>query len=108
LPLCTPVLATVALYCAVGQWNSWFDTYIYCGSNESLTTLQYELMKIITASSASAAMTDYSQKLTNARTVSSESVRMAITIVATVPILVVYPFLQKYFVKGLTLGAVKS
>lgn len=108
LPLCTPVLATVALFCAVYQWNSWFDTYLYASSNEALTTLQYELMKIITASNSSAAMTSYSDKVTQIQTVSPESIRMAITIVATVPILLVYPFLQRYFVKGLTLGAVKS
>lgn len=108
LPLCTPVLATVALFYAVYQWNSWFDTYIYAGSKVSLTTLQYELMKIVTSSNSAAAMMGYGDKLTQVKTVSPESIRMAITIVATVPILCVYPFLQKYFVKGLTLGAVKS
>lgn len=108
LPLCLPVLATVALFCAVGQWNAWFDTYIYAGSNPALTTLQYELMKIVTSSNSSAAMMGYADKLSTVDSVSPESIRMAITIVATVPILAVYPFLQKYFVKGLTLGAVKS
>ncbi len=47
LPLCTPVLATIALFVAVGQWNAWFDTYLYNSSNPDLTTLQYELMKIL-------------------------------------------------------------
>lgn len=108
LPLCAPVLATVALFYAVFQWNSWFDTYIYAGSKVSLTTLQYELMKIVTASNSAAAMMGYGDKITQVKSVSPESIRMAITIVATVPILCVYPFLQKYFVKGLTLGAVKS
>jgi len=92
LPLSKPVLATIALFVAVGQWNSWFDTYLYNGSEEHLTTLQYELMKV----------------LQSTMTVSPESVKMAITIVVTVPILFVYPFLQRYFVKGMTLGAVKS
>ncbi len=47
LPLCKPVLATIALFVAVGQWNQWFDTYLYNSMNENLTTLQYELMKIL-------------------------------------------------------------
>ena len=108
-PLCKPVIATIALYYAVGQWNSWFDTYMFASRAKHLTTLQYELMKILTA--ASAATTNAVQLNKTMRpgaTVSPESMRMAITIVATLPILVVYPFLQKYFVQGMTLGAVKD
>lgn len=108
LPLTKPALATVALFLAVGQWNSWFDTYLYNGSNDSLTTLQYELMKVLqstTTNSNDVRGENISQLVTQ---VSPDSVKMAITIIATVPILIVYPFLQKYFVKGMTLGAVKS
>lgn len=108
LPLTKPALATVALFLAVGQWNSWFDTYLYNGSNDSLTTLQYELMKVLqstTTNSNDVRGENMSQLVTQ---VSPDSVKMAITIIATVPILIVYPFLQKYFVKGMTLGAVKS
>lgn len=110
MPLCMPVLATVALFVAVGQWNSWFDTYLYARSNNNLTTLQYELMKIMdNANSLTAADVSGMNQNPNltART-TPESIKMAITIIATVPILIVYPFLQKYFVSGLTLGAVKS
>ena len=111
MPLCMPVLATVALFVAVGQWNNWFDTYLYARSNENLTTLQYELMKIIDNAS-SMSSSDVGSMMNNqqaaAQKTTPESIKMAITIVATVPILVVYPFLQKYFVSGLTLGAVKS
>ncbi|MFC0215993.1 carbohydrate ABC transporter permease [Paenibacillus chartarius] len=110
LPLCSPVLATVALFIAVGQWNSWFDTYLYNSGKASLTTLQYELMKILantTAGSSSADLARSGNPALSTR-VSPESIRAAITIVATLPILLVYPFLQKYFVQGLTLGAVKS
>ncbi|MCR4944354.1 MAG: carbohydrate ABC transporter permease [Clostridium sp.] len=109
LPLCLPVIATVALFIAVGQWNSWFDTYLYAGSNESLTTLQYELMKVMdnaSASAVTAANTGTGNLQVTA--VNPESIKMAITMVATVPILLVYPFVQKYFVTGMTLGAVKS
>ncbi|MDE1549094.1 carbohydrate ABC transporter permease [Jeotgalibaca caeni] len=110
MPLCLPVLATIALFVAVGQWNSWFDTYLYARSNNNLTTLQYELMKIMdNANSMSAAdIQGISQNQNMTNRITPESIKMAITIVATVPILIVYPFLQKYFVSGLTLGAVKS
>ncbi len=110
LPLCKPVLATIALFIAVAQWNAWFDTFLYNSGKEGLTTLQYELMKILqnTANSGGGQSQLHNQDGAQSMQVSPESIRMAITIVATAPILVVYPFLQKFFVKGLTLGAVKS
>ncbi|CAM4505176.1 MAG: carbohydrate ABC transporter permease [Paenibacillus macerans] len=108
LPLCKPALATVALFLAVGQWNSWFDTYLYNGSNDALTTLQYELMKVLQSTTTNANNIRGENMTQLMAQVSPDSVKMAITIIATVPILVVYPFLQKYFVKGMTLGAVKS
>lgn len=104
VPLCKPVLATIALFVAVGQWNSFMDTYLYA---KDLPTLQYVLYKIM--QQAQMKIDPHSanvQQLVNA--VSPLSVRMAITVVATAPILVVYPFLQKYFVGGMTLGAVKN
>lgn len=110
LPLCSPVLATIALFLAVGQWNSWFDTYLYNGLSPHLTTLQYELMKVLqsTTQGTGGAMAAGQNMAEQIKKVSPESIKMAITIVVTVPILLVYPFLQKYFVKGMTLGAVKS
>ena len=101
LPLCKPVLATVGLFMAVGQWNSFMDTYLYA---KELPTLQYVLYQIM--ETATIKIDPHAaEQMTNA--VSPLSVRMAITIVATVPILIVYPFLQKYFVGGMTVGAVK-
>ena len=108
LPLCKPVLATVALFVAVGQWNSWFDNYLYNSSKIQLTTLQYELQKILQSTTVSQTAPRGTSVLENMARVSPQSVKMAITIVVTVPILVVYPFLQKDFVKGMTLGAVKA
>lgn len=102
LPLCKPVLATVALFVAVGQWNSFMDTYLYA---RDLPTLQYVLYEIM--ESASIQIDPHAVNQT-ASTVSPLSVRMAITIIATVPIIIVYPFLQKYFVGGMTVGAVKD
>ena len=108
-PLCLPAIATLSLFIAVGQWNSWFDTYLYTGSNKNLTTLQFELQKILLSSQSSGRQDIYgSSDMVAQKRVSPESIRMAMTIVATVPILLVYPFVQKYFMKGLTLGAVKS
>ncbi|MCX4375079.1 MAG: carbohydrate ABC transporter permease [Lachnospiraceae bacterium] len=102
LPLCKPVLATVALFMAVGQWNSFMDTYLYA---KKLPTLQYVLYEIM--ESATIKIDPHAaEQIRNA--VSPLSVRMAITIIATVPIIIVYPFLQKYFVGGMTVGAVKD
>lgn len=108
IPCCKPVLATVALWCAVGAWNSWFDTFLYCSGKESLTTLQYEMMKLLASASQAgkSAQSAFDQNQTS--TITPTSIRAAITVVASMPILVVYPFLQKYFVKGVTLGAVKG
>lgn len=110
MPCCLPVLATITLWCAVGSWNSWFDTFLYCSSNERLTTLQYEMMKLLSSamgSSSKDATSMYTQT-TVSQTVTPASMRAAVTVVASVPILAVYPFLQKYFVKGVTVGAVKG
>lgn len=109
IPLSTPVLATIALFVAVGQWNNWFDTYLFNGSDPSLTTLMFELMKVLqsTQRAGADAVRTASQQLKVSQ-VSPESVKMAITIVTIVPILLVYPFLQKYFVSGMTIGAVKG
>ena len=108
-PLCTPVLATVALFVAVGAWNSWFDTYLYCGQEADLYTLQYILkMKLATTqNSANAAQTSVEALKTTTLT-TPVTIRCSITVISTVPILIVYPFLQKYFVTGMALGAVKG
>ncbi|WP_455620241.1 carbohydrate ABC transporter permease [Eisenbergiella sp.] len=110
LPCCKPVLATVALWCAVGAWNQWFDTFLYCSSSDNLTTLQYEMMKLLSSSMQSGRdlSSIYGNGQQVANTITPTSIRAAVTIVASVPILVVYPFMQKYFVKGVTLGATKE
>ncbi len=112
LPLCQPVLATVALFVAVGQWNSWFDTFLYASSKQNLSTLQFELMKLLSSSmnlNSSVANSSGADPAAAAQNmVTPVSIRAAITIVASVPILMVYPFMQKYFVHGLQLGSVKE
>ncbi len=111
LPLCQPVLATVALFIAVGQWNSWFDTFLFASSKQSLSTLQFELMKLLSSSmnsNSSASVANGADLNAVQNMVTPVSIRSAITIVASLPILIVYPFLQKYFVHGLQLGSVKE
>ncbi|MBQ7776754.1 MAG: carbohydrate ABC transporter permease [Lachnospiraceae bacterium] len=105
-PLCKPVYATVALFVAVYQWNSWFDAMLYNRMNTQYTTLQYELMKLLNSvmqQSGSAA-----NMSANAATVTPVSVRAAATILTMLPIVCLYPFLQRYFVAGLTIGGVKE
>lgn len=104
VPLCKPVMATVALFVAVGQWNSFMDTYLYA---KKLPTLQYLLYEIMEQATTRIDTHATMQQMATT-TVSPLSVRMAVTIIATLPILVVYPFLQKYFVGGMTIGAVKD
>ncbi|RCW47590.1 carbohydrate ABC transporter permease [Paenibacillus prosopidis] len=113
LPLCVPVLATVALFTAVYQWNSWFDVFLYNSSYQELSTLQYELQKILQNSNASLTARTASDAFANANNdaanaVTPMAVRATMTIVASLPIIMVYPFLQKYFVKGMMVGGVKG
>ncbi|WP_274652010.1 carbohydrate ABC transporter permease [Paenibacillus humicola] len=108
-PLTMPVLATIALFTAVGHWNAWFDSYAFTYKS-SLKTLQAVLVKILNQYQTGSMVSD-AQKLADSAkrlAVSSDTIRMAATVVATLPIVLVYPFLQRYFVKGMTLGAVKS
>ena len=110
-PLCKPVLATVALFVAVGSWNSWFDTHLYNASKTELHSLQYLLkMKLATTqASANAAKASVDALANSASSKTTPvTIRCAITVISTVPILVVYPFLQKYFVTGMVLGSVKG
>ena len=96
-PLCKPVYATVALFVAVGQWNSWFDVMLYNRMNTKYTTLQYEQGGSATSAGQGAAAA-----------VTPVTVRAAATVVTMLPIICLYPFLQRYFVAGMTLGSVKE
>ena len=105
-PLCKPVYATVALFVAVGQWNSWFDAMLYNRMKSEYTTLQYELMKLLSSvmqqSGSATSMQNVSEAITPV------SVRASATILTMLPIVCLYPFLQRYFVTGLTIGGVKE
>lgn len=105
-PLCKPVYATVALFVAVGQWNSWFDAMLYNRMSSQYTTLQYELMKLL--SSVTNQGNSVEAMKNAAGSVTPTSVRAAATILTMLPIVCLYPFLQRYFVTGLTIGGVKE
>jgi putative aldouronate transport system permease protein len=111
IPLSMPVIACIILFVAVGQWNSWFDTMLYCGNNNALSTLSYELQKVLQSSTTVSNQNAAANALIpdNMRShVTAQSTRATMTIIAILPILCTYPFLQKYFVKGITLGGVKG
>lgn len=103
IPLSAPVLATVALWTAVMHWNQWFDAMIYINSDDH-QVLQTFLQRIVIQNST--AMLD--KGLTRVTDTCSETIRAATVIVTIVPILLVYPFVQRYFVKGILLGGVKE
>ena len=104
VPLSKPVLAVLGLWYGVGHWNSWFACIIYI-TKFNLYTLQPVLRQILTTMSPNAVF-NHDPMLDSYQL--AEVVKMAMIVVATVPILCVYPFLQKYFVKGVVLGAVKG
>ncbi len=109
LPLSKPVLATIALFTVVTHWNSYFDSMMYTSSQE-LQTIQLFLKKIITdpsvsrglGSAATIAIPD------QAATLTPQVVKLATMVVTALPVVCIYPFLQRYFVKGVTVGAVKG
>jgi putative aldouronate transport system permease protein len=110
LPLSLPMLATVGLFSMVMQWNMWRDT-LFFANKEPLKTLQFKMQEILLAAQSKAMIVEsgsFSKRIADAQTTDPKSVRMAITIVTTIPIVMVYPFLQKYFIKGMLVGSMKG
>lgn len=108
-PLCKPVYATIALFVAVYQWNSWFDAMLYNRMKTEFTTLQYELMKLLNSvMQQSGSASNAAQSAATAAQVTPVSIRAAATVITMLPIICLYPFLQRYFVTGLTIGGVKE
>ncbi len=104
VPCSLPSLATLTLFCTVGHWNAWFDGLIYM-DNPAHYPLQSYLKTIFVDVTALGASSDNYELI---RELSDNTIKSAQIIIATVPILMVYPFLQRYFVSGLTLGSVKG
>lgn len=106
LPLSLPVLATFGLFYAVGHWNAYFSAMIYMSGARQKWPLQVLLREIIILANASAG--DMASMDPNFVQPPEQSIKMAVIVVSTVPIMCVYPFLQKYFVKGVMVGALKG
>lgn len=108
LPLSKALLATLALFAAVGQWNSWSDTAFFAPGNKALRTLGFLMRDVIVRNQVDTTSRQAMMQAARHSTVTASSVQMAAMIIAVLPIMLVYPFLQKYFVKGIMLGAVKG
>ena len=105
IPMAKPLIATLGLFTALAYWNDWYNCMLFINDNR-FWNLQYTLHNILNSSEALkriAALTGQ-----QVQQLPSESMKMAMTVIATGPIILLYPFLQKYFVKGLTIGAVKG
>jgi putative aldouronate transport system permease protein len=114
MPIILPAIAVTILFIAVFHWNSWVDTYIYASRNVNLSTLQFELQKrlqsamSIAAQDAQSAQEALSDAEAKSEIVTPEAVRAAMTMVTFLPIVMIYPFLQRYFVSGLMVGGLKE
>jgi len=108
LPLSMPVLATIALFSAVAHWNSWFDGIMFLSKSE-LWPLQSYLYSLITSAALEVRFATGGEQLAyRYLQATPQAMQAAYIIIATVPIVLVYPFLQRYFVTGLTLGSLKE
>lgn len=105
LPLSKPVLATVGLFAALAHWGDWYYAMLFCSKSKDYP-LQYYLYTILNKAQALSNLDG--AVLTNMPSLPTETYKLAITVVTTGPIILLYPFVQKYFVKGMTVGAVKG
>lgn len=110
LPISMPMLATIALFNAVWHWNEWFDAYIYM-TNEEFLPLQNILIRIINSNSMNQTLSkagSAASMVNKFKGVTVKSINMATMMVSMIPIFMVYPFLQKYFEKGIMIGSIKG
>jgi multiple sugar transport system permease protein/putative aldouronate transport system permease protein len=112
LPLSMPIVATIAVFAGVGQWNQWFDNHIYTFNTKSLTTMQYMLYNYLSEAQrladelAAARGMDAIARMQQSLT--PRTVRMTVTMITVLPVLAIYPFFQRYIVKGIMVGAIKG
>lgn len=107
LPVSKPFFATLALFTAVGQWNNWLDSAYYV-QKDMLRTLSYKMMATINQTIAASANTSAAGQISQANTATSFTIQATAMVVSMLPIMCVYPFLQKYFVQGMMIGSVKE
>ncbi len=105
LPISKPLMATIAIFTSVGHWNAWYESAFFV-TNKSLRTLGYLMISVINSSRASTVKGDAGMQA--AANTTTLSIQLAAMVIAVFPILCVYPFFQRYFVTGMTVGAVKS
>ena len=113
LPVIKPILATIAIFAAVNQWNAFQDTLLLMTSTDKLNTLQYVLFQYINQANSLKALISSTTSSSNlaatlARAATATSVRMTVTVVVVLPVMLVYPFFQRFFTKGIMIGAVKG
>ena len=107
LPLSLPILATIGLFEAVGYWNDWFNGLIYL-TNYKLFSIQNVLNRMLTDIQFLSSNNEVASQSSVIANMPTTTVKMAIAVVGAIPILIAYPFFQKYFVKGISIGAVKG
>lgn len=105
LPVLGPGLATVGLFQALGYWNDWYRASMF-STNSSTWSLQFYLYDLVNSTQAMKQMAQYAS--VNTGDLPTQSVKLAMAVVATGPVLLLYPFVQRYFVSGITVGAVKG
>jgi putative aldouronate transport system permease protein len=111
LPVSLPSLATVAVFTAVGHWNSWFDGVMFLRTPELWPLQSYLFQRVMQPPSqlmVGREMREIAREAMSFAEATGEGMRAAMIVIASIPVMLVYPFLQRYFVKGLTLGAVKG
>lgn len=107
LPMVKPVMATIALFVGLSLWNQWYNCMLFI-SDQSLYTLQYYLYTMLNNATAMKELMTGTTIDTGSIAIPTESIKLAMTMIAAGPILLLYPFVQKYFVKGITIGGVKG
>ena len=109
LPMSLPIIATIMVYGSVAQWNAWFDNHIYTFAVDELTTMQYLLYNYLNEAEQLATMiAETSYDIDIANQITPKSLRMTMTMITVFPVLLFYPFLQRFFIKGIMIGAVKG
>ena len=106
LPLSGPILAVIGLYYGVGHWNSYFSALLYI-NREELQPLQLYLRRVLTLNSNQSLLSTGSDEAAR-QAMRAETIKYAVIVVSSVPMLVIYPFVQKFFVKGVMIGAIKG
>ena len=106
LPMLKPALATIGLFLALGYWNEWYQSSLFLGSKVAVKPLQYTLYEVV--NKIDALKNSVAGQFVSIADIPQESVKMANAVLATGPIVLLYPFVQKYFISGITVGAVKG